>query len=112
MHTQIKVTWVAGVREDVRPVIIRDSWVPRLLGHDAVTIGRTIRVRRADVVLNLMAHAGLLRHELTHVKQQAGGSVVIWLLRYLNPFSDSFRHWMEIEAYLAAYQDYPQWRVV
>lgn len=110
MKTVLLVTWVEGGGEDPRPVVVKTSPLPRLLGVDGVTLRRTVRVRSSDVVLRPLAHAPFLRHELTHVPQQPEGWLawVGWLGRYL--LRPSFRRQVEAEADRARTAAYPAWR--
>lgn len=55
------------------------NWLPRLLGHDAVTIRKTIRTRLAPVEFTPDLHA----HEYCHIEQWARLGVVSFLWHYL-----------------------------
>lgn len=67
------------------------SWLPRLLGADGVTIGRTIRFRPG-----WGPNARLLSHETRHLQQirSLGAGTFLW--RYLT--RPTFRRQMEAEA--------------
>src|SRR3990167_3272509 len=62
--------------------------LPRLLGHDYVTLGRLIRTRLPDALWHPEIHVPILRHEAEHTHQQRGwGYWGFWLLAYLvNPW--------------------------
>lgn len=106
---RLYVIWVLGSREDVDPVTVKVSWLARFLGCEAVTIGRTIHTKKPEIVVYPDTYVRLLRHELTHVKQQAGRFKVWWIVRYL--VSRRFRETMEAEATAAESARYPIFRV-
>lgn len=108
----VLVTWHPGHPEDPRPVTLRTSWLPRLLGHDGVTLRRTVYLRRLVVLLYPLPHAPFLRHELTHIPQQPPGWIpwVWWITKYI--CLSRFRRAMEAEADLARPKAYPSWRQV
>src|SRR4026208_148468 len=81
VHTSILVTWKEGVREDSRPVNLKTSWLPRVLGAQATTIGRVGRFSHAASLLNMLAWARLIRHELIHVWQFE--QILAWFQRFL-----------------------------
>lgn len=80
-----------------------------MLGHDCFTIGRTIRTRKAAIILDTVAHAPIVRHELRHVYQQNKTWLVWWLVKYL--VVKKFRLAMEAEARLCERAAWPQFRV-
>lgn len=103
----LAVQWAESEPEDPKPVKVKGSkFLPNLLGHDAVTINRTIRVRIAA------PSPGFLRHECWHVKQQTAWlprfSWVSWLLCYL--VWPPFRKRMEEEAKAKTFEQYPKVR--
>ena len=108
----LAVTWSAGHHEDPRLVTLKTSWLPRLLGHDGVTLRRTVRVRHLAMLLNTMQYAPFLRHELHHIIQQPDGWLpwCWWIIKYL--CVPRFRRAMEADADLARPRSYPSWRTV
>jgi hypothetical protein len=107
----VLVTWAPGA-EDTRPVTICTSRLPGLLGHDGVTLRRTVRVRNIDVLFRPMAHAPFLRHELAHIPQQPEAIIpwLWWLAKYI--CLPRFRRAMEAEASMASFHTHPTWRTV
>lgn len=53
------------------------SWLPRLSGHDCITIRRTIYTRHAFITAHTLAH------EYKHVEQWATYGLVGFLVRYV-----------------------------
>lgn len=94
------VTWGPDAPPDPRPVKLRRSWLPHLLGHDSFVLGRTIRTRLATM------SDGHIRHELVHVKQQAELGVCRFLWRY---YLRGQRRAIEAEAARAHTAAWPQW---
>ena len=111
MQTILRVTWGQGMPEDPRPVTIRTGFWARfwcgLFGHDGFTLGRTIRVRQAAVVLFPGTYAPFVRHELTHVEQQYMHGVCTFLWRY---FFGGQRQAFEAQAKSNETAAYLQWR--
>lgn len=118
MKMRLAVIWVEGEAEDSRPVLVKTSWWPKLFGKAGLTLGRTIRVTSSDVLLNATRHAPFLRHELRHVLQQDGESLLRWVWRYLT--RATFRRQMEDDAHQAEQVErqqaglpcYPRFRIL
>lgn len=96
MKMRLLVTWADGEAEDPRLVLVKTSWLPKMFGKDGLTLGRTIRVTSSSVLLDATRHAPFLRHELRHVLQQDGESLLRWLWRYVT--RATFRRQMEDDA--------------
>jgi hypothetical protein len=78
IHRVVVATWPDGLTLTVP--LVGSSWIPRLLGHNAVTLFGTVRFRKAEHVLYAPTFLALLRHECTHARQEheRGGWRVIW----------------------------------
>lgn len=79
-------------------VSVHTSWIPRLLGHDAWTVGKTVRTR------HVLISSQLLKHELVHVRQCLELGLLPYAWRYLTLLlrHGYAKHPMEQEARHAA----------
>lgn len=118
MKMRLLVTWAEGEAEDPRPVLVKTSWLPKLFGKDGLTLKRTIRVTSSSVLLEAPRHAPFLRHELRHVLQQDGVSLLGWLWRYATratfrrQMEDDAREAEQVSRQLLGLPCYPRFRAV
>lgn len=94
--------WADGISARVK--VRGPALLPRLLGHQHVTLGKTVHTRVVDMVANPLRHTTALRHEATHVRQYRRYGVIRFLWRYL--FGGQ-RAALEAEAAAAATGDWP-----
>jgi hypothetical protein len=113
IRATLYVTWGPDQSEDPKPVVLKYNWFSRLacwvVRHQYFALRRTVRTNVEDAVRDPVKHAPSIRHELTHVAQQARLGIVRFLWHY---FFRGGAEQYEGEARAAQDAEWPQWRIV